>query len=634
MAEEIGKNLFDDLKTMKNNLILDLDYSNFEKTCYLANDLLMKNDYFLRIYERKEKFRQINHKTSKNKSITREVSSCVKQKFNGFNVLSIEYDKKIRKKFVSIDIIYKPVKKVDDVIECFFSTDFHLANKAAFNKGVKISHSNAHQCYFCGNYYVKKTRYERHMSNCAGQPGIAYDFNIQNLVTFKDTLKYKGEIPLTAYADFETVAPSDDYQDPENRNMYAVSYAIIFAFHPDLNFERVITERSFGYSTEELLSLNYLTSEQQHLVERKTLLQLRDAAIDVSKTENKNAISIMFNVEVKFVSDVLSRWFNAKIKSKHIELDPFVKMAYSRENPIDWTKDKCVICNFPMNVQPKRLSFSGPDMSYIDFMIRKEHAFLRNIYSSDEIMESKNIATIENYQKAFEKYLKIIKNMEEEIRSVETYELVYSDELREFLEEHCPAYSHCVKELAEEIKQFEIKNNKAKIPKFTMQIYAFVYDCPSNKFDFQTVTTTNLFEKLYRVFNFKVHCHHSHITSKILGYVHDFCNWKIRENKTELSLIGHNFLGFDIFCMLKGFRSSCWGTKELNMGGLNLTTVNFANIGSQVKIIDTLKYYQTSLASIGSTATEAEKNMIRKLTAQFISRHTYFGKIWRAKHSP
>ena len=137
MAEEIGKNLFDDLKAMENNLVLDLDYSNFEKTSYLANDLVMKNDYFLRIYELKEKFTQINHKTSKKKSIIREVSSCVKQRFNGFNVLSIEYNKKIRKKFVSIDIIYKPVKKVDDIIECFFSTDFHLANRAAFNKAVK-----------------------------------------------------------------------------------------------------------------------------------------------------------------------------------------------------------------------------------------------------------------------------------------------------------------------------------------------------------------------------------------------------------------------------------------------------------------------------------------------------------------
>ena len=114
----------------------------------------------------------------------------------------------------------------------------------------------------------------------------------------------------------------------------------------------------------------------------------------------------MFNIELKFASDVLLKWFSIKIKSKHIELDHFVKMAYSRENPIDWNKDKCVTCNFPKDVQPRGLDFNGTDMSYIDFLIRKEHAFLRNIYDVVEIKESKNISTIENYQKAFEKYLK------------------------------------------------------------------------------------------------------------------------------------------------------------------------------------------------------------------------------------
>ena len=462
MAEETGKDLFEKLKASKDNLVLDLDYSNFEKTCYSTNDLFMKNGYFLRIYEVKDKFRQINHETPKSKNIIREVSSCVKQKFNGFNVVIVECDKKIRKKYQPIDIVYKPVKKVDDVIECFFLTDFYMANRASFNKGLVTKHSNAYQCYFCRCYFVEKTKYERHLSNCSGKPWIAYDFNVQNLVTFEDTCKYKGEIPLTAHGDFETVAPSDDYQDPENKSMFAVSYAIIFAFHPDLNFERVIIERSFGHSMKELLSLNYLTSEERQMLNKKTVLQLRVAALDVSKGKSKNAISVMFNIELKFTSDILLKWFSVKIKSKHIELDPFVKMAYSRENPIDWNKDK-----FPMDVQPRGLDFNGTDMSYIDILTRKEllrKAFLRNIYDVEEIKKSENISTIENYQKAFEKYLKITKNMEEEIKSAEAYFLIHNDELREILEECCPAYSDCVNELVEEIKKIEIKNYKAKFP--------------------------------------------------------------------------------------------------------------------------------------------------------------------------
>ena len=38
LSEEIGKNLFDNLKALQKNLILDLDYSNFEKTCYSTYD--------------------------------------------------------------------------------------------------------------------------------------------------------------------------------------------------------------------------------------------------------------------------------------------------------------------------------------------------------------------------------------------------------------------------------------------------------------------------------------------------------------------------------------------------------------------------------------------------------------------
>ena len=53
-----------------------------------------------------------------------------------------------------------------------------------------------------------------------------------------------------------------------------------------------------------------------------------------------------------------------------------------------------------------------------------------------------------------------------------------------------------------EIKSFEIRNSKAtKIPNFTVQIYAFIYDClmdfPHTKFDeIKTVTTKGFLVKM------------------------------------------------------------------------------------------------------------------------------------------
>ena len=95
-----------------------------------------------------------------------------------------------------------------------------------------------------------------------------------------------------------------------------------------------------------------------------------------------------------------------------------------------------------------------------------------------------------------------------------------------------------------------------------------------------------------------------------------------------VSLIGHNFLGFDIFFMVKRFRVSCWGTTELSMGRTNLTNVNFTNISSQVKIINTLKYYQTTLANLSSTADKAEKSRTKEGIKSFLEKHIYFCKTW------
>ena len=82
--------------------------------------------------------------------------------------------------------------------------------------------------------------------------------------------------------------------------------------------------------------------------------------------------------------------------------------------------------------------------------------------------------------------------------------------------------------------------------------------------------------------------------------------------------------------MVKGYRCSVWGTNGFKMGGTHLTNMNFANISSQVKIIDTLKYYQTSLANIFSTMTLEEKENTVKTVDSFLKKHSYFSNIWQS----
>ena len=69
------------------------------------------------------------------------------------------------------------------------------------------------------------------------------------------------------------------------------------------------------------------------------------------------------------------------------------------------------------------------------------------------------------------------------------------------------------------------------------------------------------------------------------------------------------FLLFSFF--LKGLRLGVWQTTNLLIGGTNLTNINFANIGEQVKFINTMKYYQQSLSTVAATMKETEKQNIK-----------------------
>ena len=101
---------------------------------------------------------------------------------------------------------------------------------------------------------------------------------------------------------------------PESKKMFIVSYVIIFAFHPELDIDRVIIERNFGHSEHNLTSLNYLTIDQLQYKDNKTLLQLRDCALNVPKKKNKLAAAEMFITEIKFAGDFLIKWFNKKLR--------------------------------------------------------------------------------------------------------------------------------------------------------------------------------------------------------------------------------------------------------------------------------------------------------------------------------
>ena len=87
--------------------------------------------------------------------------------------------------------------------------------------------------------------------------------------------------------------------------MFVVSYVMIVAFHPKLNLDRIIIQRSYAHSLEQLTTLNYFTREQLSFVDSSLIKMLKDMAFEVAKREFKNSIGKMFLIESPLVKKTL-----------------------------------------------------------------------------------------------------------------------------------------------------------------------------------------------------------------------------------------------------------------------------------------------------------------------------------------
>ena len=135
-----------------------------------------------------------------------------------------------------------------------------------------------------------------------------------------------------------------------------------------------------------------------------------------------------------------------------------------------------------------------------------------------------------------------------------------------------------------------LKNSFGRVAKFNLKTYAFVYDWlvyfPTSDIQYEAITTNSLFVNVHHLIKLKVHLHHSHITGKIIGYTHDFCNARVKKNNIEIPIITHNQFSFDLYHFINGYLGSAWCSRELKIRGNNLIHINFSNIGGEIKFID------------------------------------------------
>ena len=60
-----------------------------------------------------------------------------------------------------------------------------------------------------------------------------------------------------------------------------------------------------------------------------------------------------------------------------------------------------------------------------------------------------------------------------------------------------------------------------------MRLFMMLVSFPNSDIPYQTFTMSSFFINVQGLIKMKIYLHHSHITGKILGYAHDFCNTKV-----------------------------------------------------------------------------------------------------------
>ena len=131
---------------------------------------------------------------------------------------------------------------------CYSTTDISKAHRSSCSQGEKDKekkvHGFAYECYYCRKFFAQPDK-KAHRNLC--RHTLYINFNNQNLITLEENLKYRGDLDMIVYFDYETTATTNNCLNPEQRETFLISYLMIVAFQPGLKLNRIIIECSFGH---------------------------------------------------------------------------------------------------------------------------------------------------------------------------------------------------------------------------------------------------------------------------------------------------------------------------------------------------------------------------------------------------
>ena len=117
----LGVDFVNKFMEIKDDIVLDIKLDMFERKMHLVNDLLYEKSMFLCLCEKKSKFRYLFRKGHDENEMQKEVSYCVEQRYNGLHITMHMCDKNRQVDYESVDVVYKPIKPLHEIIECYFT---------------------------------------------------------------------------------------------------------------------------------------------------------------------------------------------------------------------------------------------------------------------------------------------------------------------------------------------------------------------------------------------------------------------------------------------------------------------------------------------------------------------------------
>ena len=160
IIQVLGKDFYHDLLEIKDEIKLNRILFGYFNRCFVANQVLSKHNYFLKFFERRDMFRFfIQKKTQGKNEVTRNLSSSVVEKFNGYEMIRQNLARKERVDIIPVDIVYEPTYHENILVPFFFTSEVHLVYKSyvrRFEKGKeRICSRVVKQYYYSENVFAK-----------------------------------------------------------------------------------------------------------------------------------------------------------------------------------------------------------------------------------------------------------------------------------------------------------------------------------------------------------------------------------------------------------------------------------------------------------------------------------------------